>query len=178
MADDNESIEKLEQDTSFEVERELVHGTLTSLDVSPMKVHSLPKSSKLKRGKRKLRQINEAASKKVAAILNVKPDDLEESDEGKEQIEEFIQKASDLDYLVSLMKEKLEVSCRREKIQILGQYGRLQTYFKYLFAWSGRKEKWPTTSCKERFCEPWTKKTCAKATSFMQHKRAIIFVQG
>ncbi|XP_065063917.1 uncharacterized protein LOC135690326 [Rhopilema esculentum] len=84
-----------------------------------MKVHSLPKSSKLKRGKRKLRQINEAASKKVAAILNVEPDDLEESDEGKEQIEEFIQKASDLDFLVSLMKEKLEVSCRREKIQIL-----------------------------------------------------------
>eukprot|EP00795_Rhopilema_esculentum_P003936 gene3936-biopygen2010 len=66
-----------------------------------MKVHSLPKSSKLKRGKRKLRQINEAASKKVAAILNVEPDDLEESDEGKEQIEEFIQKASDSDFLIN-----------------------------------------------------------------------------
>ena len=52
-------------------------------------------------------------------MLNVEPADLEESDEAKEQIEEFIQKASDLDFLVSLMKEKLEVSCRREKIQIL-----------------------------------------------------------
>ena len=44
-------------------------------------------------------------------MLNVEPADLEESDEAKEQIEEFIQKASDLDFLVSLMKEKLEVSC-------------------------------------------------------------------
>ena len=55
MAEENKLIKKSEQDTSFEEERELLHETLTTLDVSQMKVHSLPKSSKLKRGKRKLR---------------------------------------------------------------------------------------------------------------------------
>ena len=60
-------------------------------------------------------------SKKLAAILNVKQSELASTDNSIEvdSEQDMNQKANDLDKLVVLIKEKLNVSNKREKIQIL-----------------------------------------------------------
>ena len=57
----------------------------------------------------------------MAAILNVQQSELESIDNSIEvdSEQDMNQKANDLDKLVELMKEKLKVSNKREKIQIL-----------------------------------------------------------
>ena len=57
----------------------------------------------------------------MATILNVQQSELESTDNSIEvDLEQDMnQKANDLDKLVELMKEKLKVSNKREKIQIL-----------------------------------------------------------
>ena len=60
-------------------------------------------------------------SKRLATILNVQQSELETTDNSTEvdSEQDMNQKANDLDKLVELMKEKLKVSNKREKIQIL-----------------------------------------------------------
>ena len=60
-------------------------------------------------------------SKKLATILNVQQSELASTDNSIEvdSEQDMNQKANDLDKLVVLMKEKLNVSNKREKIQIL-----------------------------------------------------------
>ena len=60
-------------------------------------------------------------SKSLATILNVEQSELESTDDSIEvdSEQDMNQKANDLDKLVELMKEKLKVSNKREKIQIL-----------------------------------------------------------
>ena len=70
---------------------------------------------KVTHGKRKLAQVNNEVS------LNVQQSDLESTDNLIEvdSEQDMNQKANDLDKLVEMMKEKLKVSNKREKIQIL-----------------------------------------------------------
>ena len=60
-------------------------------------------------------------SKKLATILNVQQSELASTDNSIEvdSEQDMNQKANDLDKLVVLIKEKLNVSNKREKIQIL-----------------------------------------------------------
>ena len=70
---------------------------------------------------RKPAQVNNEVSKSLATILNVEQSELESTDNSIEvdSEQDMNQKANDLDKLVELMKEKLKVSNKREKIQIL-----------------------------------------------------------
>ena len=76
---------------------------------------------KVSHGKRKLAQVNNEVSKRLAAILNVQQSDLESTDNSNEvdSEQDLNQKANDSDKHAELMKEKLKVSNKREKIQIL-----------------------------------------------------------
>ena len=75
-------------------------------------------SSKPAVGKRKLKQVEEAVSKKLATVLNVTESDFGTSD-NFELTNDIQTKADDLDYLVDCMKEKLKISNRREQLQVL-----------------------------------------------------------
>ena len=76
---------------------------------------------KVAHGKRKLAQVNNVVSKRLVTILNVQQSELESTGNLIEvdSEQDMNQKANDLDKLVELMKEKLKVSNKREKIQIL-----------------------------------------------------------
>ena len=68
-----------------------------------------------------MEKVNNELWKRLAAILNVQQSELESIDNSIEvdSEQDMNQKANDLDKLVELMKEKLKVSNKREKIQIL-----------------------------------------------------------
>ena len=120
-SDDVSLSEEVGPEVSFVSEREVLNTTLSELDMSPIKLHSIPQSSKVSHGKQKIRQANEALSKRVASYLDVDAEALDISNENPVNLsnKEINEKADDLDYLVDLMKEKLKVSNRRRKIQIL-----------------------------------------------------------
>ena len=122
-----ESDAELECDLSRELARESLDSSLVDMDVSPMKLHAVASHSKVSYGKRKLKQVQaklkeqEASlQKKVAEVIDVMPEDVDVKDKDQHQnIKVIQQKAEDLDVLVQLMKDKLNVSNRQRKIQIL-----------------------------------------------------------
>ena len=73
---------------------------------------------KVAHGRRKLAQVNNDVSKRLATILNLQQSELESTDNSIEVDSEkdMNQKANYLDKLAELMKEKLKVSNNREKI--------------------------------------------------------------
>ena len=100
--------------------RDVMNSTLNKLELTSIKVHAVPGHMKVGHGKRKLAQINNV-SKRLATILNVQQSELESTDNSIEvdSEQDMNQKANDLDKLFELIKEKLNVSNKREKIQIL-----------------------------------------------------------
>ena len=101
--------------------RDVMNSTLNQLELTPFKVHAIPGHMKVAHGKRKLAQVNNEVSKRLAAILNVQQSELESADNSTEidSKQDMNQRKNYLDKLVELMKEKLKVSNKREKIQIL-----------------------------------------------------------
>ena len=84
----------------------------------PLKIHAVASHSKSLRGKRKLKQVECAVSRKIAKLLSVDETSLSvkiRSSKNKERDE----KARDLDCLISRMKEKLAKASSRDKLQIL-----------------------------------------------------------
>ena len=115
---DSES-ENADYNQSFIVSnsRDTLNATLGELELSPFKVHSLPKCSKIIHGKRKLEQVHQVVQQKIASTLTVEPLVLSASNSGDQNVCKT--KANDLDYLVHCMKEKMKLSNRNEKLQIL-----------------------------------------------------------
>ena len=115
---DSES-ENADYNQSFIVSnsRDTSNATLGELELSPFKVHSLPKCSKIIHGKRKLEQVHQVVQQKIASTLTVEPLVLSASNSGDQNVCKT--KANDLDYLVHCMKEKMKLSNRNEKLQIL-----------------------------------------------------------
>ena len=115
---DSES-ENADYNQSFIVSnsRDTFNATLGELKLSPFKVHCLPKFSKIIHGKRKLEQVHQVVQQKIASTLTVEPLVLSASNSGDQNVCKT--KANDLDYLVHCMKEKMKLSNRNEKLQIL-----------------------------------------------------------
>ena len=101
--------------------RDVMNSTLNGLELTPFKVHAVPGHKKVAHGKRKLGQINNEVSKRLATILFVQQSELESTDNSikVDSEQDMNQETNDLDKFVELMKEKLKVSNEREKIQIL-----------------------------------------------------------
>ena len=68
-----------------------------------------------------MEKVNNEMSKRLATILNIQQSELESIDKSiqVDSEQDMNQKANNLHKLVELMKEKLKVSIKREKIQIL-----------------------------------------------------------
>ena len=100
--------------------RDVMNSTLNKLELTPFKVDAVPGHTKVAQGKWKLAHVNEM-SERLATILDVQQSKLESTENSIEvdSEQDMNQKANDLDKLVELMKEKLKVSNKREKIQIL-----------------------------------------------------------
>ena len=103
-------------DTSFE-----------EVDLSPIKLHSVPSHSKVTLGKHKLQQFHDklnkletTVQKRVAKVSGVLPENLEPSESSQpDNYNEIKEKADNLDRLVDLMKNKMQSSNRKQKILIL-----------------------------------------------------------
>ena len=68
----------------------------------------------------KIKDQETTLTKKVAKVIDVMPEDLTPSESGQpENYKEMKEKADNLDRLVDLMKNKIKISNRRQKIQIL-----------------------------------------------------------
>ena len=101
--------------------RDVLNSTLIDLDLSPLKLHAVPVHMKVGLGKRKLQQANSEMSKRVATMLNVEQKELSSSNDTShtDVSKEIYDKANDMDRLIQLMKEKMLISNKRQKIQIL-----------------------------------------------------------
>ena len=101
--------------------RDVMNSTLNELELTPFKVHAVPGHMKVAHGKRKLAQVNNEVSKRLATILNIQQSKLQRTDNSNEvdSKQDMNQKANDLDKLAELMKENLRYQIRQKKIQIL-----------------------------------------------------------
>ena len=95
-----------------------MNSTINELELTDFKVHAVPGNMKVPHGKRELAQVNNEVSKRLETILNVQLESTDKSTEVDLE-QDMNQKANDLDKIVELMKEKLKVSNKTEKIQIL-----------------------------------------------------------
>ena len=100
--------------------------SLESMDVSPLKLHSVATHSKISHGKRKFDQVKKKLEKEestikqqVAMVMSIPSDKLDDKESQPDNFKELTTKARDLDELLFLMKEKLQISNRDRKIQIL-----------------------------------------------------------
>ena len=80
----------------------IMNSTLNKLELTPFKVHAVPGQMEFAHGKRKLSQVNNEVSKKLATILNVQQSELESTDNSIEvdSEQDMNQKANDLGKLV------------------------------------------------------------------------------
>ena len=90
---------------------------LWRIRTSSFKVYSLPKCSKIIYGKRKLEQVHQVVQQKIASTLTVEPSVLSPSNSRDQNVCKT--KADNLDYFVDCMKEKMQLSNKNEKLQIL-----------------------------------------------------------
>ena len=125
--DDNDDTEDVSFQSFERLDgREKLNRSLDLLDVSPIKVHSIPAHSRPSYGKRKF---SEAASRldthgkeikeQIAKAICIPLSELSESQKYQNELEEQEEKAKDLDKLLELMKGKMKVSTKSEQIQIL-----------------------------------------------------------
>ena len=97
----------------------MANTSLEQLAVSPLKTHSLAKQRKISEAKSKLGRACSSIEERVAAAIDVESDQLKRKDP-RANIPISIQaKATDLDTLTYLMKEKLKTSDYKTKIQVL-----------------------------------------------------------
>ena len=60
--------------------RDVMNSSLNELELTPFKVHAAPGHMKVAHGKRKLAQVNNEVSKRLATILNVQQSEFESTD--------------------------------------------------------------------------------------------------
>ena len=116
----------VELDSTDSENRSSLNSTLIEMDISPLKMHGIPQHSQISHGKKKIVQVKKKIlhqeqniQNQVASFCDVSPEQINRSKEEKDRNELVEEKAKDLDTLVSLMKQKLQISSRNTKIQIL-----------------------------------------------------------
>ena len=66
-----------QEEHDLNLSRESLNSTLNELNISPVKLHSVAQHSKPTLGKRKLKQVEGAVSKKLATVLKFDESELE-----------------------------------------------------------------------------------------------------
>ncbi|MES9880157.1 MAG: hypothetical protein ABW185_04670 [Sedimenticola sp.] len=96
-------------------EEEMLNKSITELGVSPLKVTRVSEQNKLSYGKRKVSQIKSAVSAKVAHVLDVEAEQLSKPIPHTTGCSD----CDDMGILVTLLKEKMQVSSRQKQVQLL-----------------------------------------------------------
>ena len=98
--------------------KEKLNSSLTSMDISPIKMHAVSSHSRVAHGKKKLLQVQQTLKSEISTALNIDPENLNENVPPK--IYKYIHgKARDMDRLIEKIKEKMVISNRNQKIQLL-----------------------------------------------------------
>ena len=128
MNDDNREADSdnvVEFVLSSDNNRSSLNSTLIGMDISPFKIHVIPKHSRISHGRKKAEEVKNKLlleenimQNKIASLCNVSRKRINKLEEKSNQTM-LQEKAKDLDTIVDLMNEKLEVSPRKKKIQIL-----------------------------------------------------------
>jgi hypothetical protein len=124
--DEYDDAEAMEQEITLEADKKELNVSFEEINVSPVKLHAIGEHSKVTYGKRKVSQLqnklkekHSRIKEKIANVLNVAPEEIECSEQENAISDEINNKASDLDRIVELMKEKIQISPRKTKIQVL-----------------------------------------------------------
>ena len=116
-------ISEIESSVSQSEKRSNLNRSLETMDISPIKTHSMPKHRRVSYATSKLEKTVDRFKKSFAAAANIEEWHLPSIQERKnENISESIRvKANDLEKLTEKIKEKLQNSTlnNREKVQIL-----------------------------------------------------------
>ena len=119
--DQNESdVEQNESDNEYscETRRKKLNTSLDTMGISPVHLHGVAQNGRASTAKNKLDRAVEVLKTSLSDANVVSTDQLASS-ESVNVISETEQKASELDRLHNLMKEKLTTTTYSEKIQIL-----------------------------------------------------------
>ena len=123
---------EIERDLARDAARDVANTSLEQLAVSPLKTHSLSKQRKISEAKSKLGRACSSIEERVAAAIDVESDQLKRKDP-RVNIPISIQaKATDLDTLTYLIKEKLKTSDYKTKIQVLTLTPESRKFYQYL----------------------------------------------
>ena len=91
-------------------DKDTLNVTLNELELTPLKTHAISSISKVNHGKRKLVQLNESLSKRVASVLQTDQEILTRVETNSSMSKDIQNIVDDLDKLVNHMKEKLKIS--------------------------------------------------------------------
>ena len=101
----------------LEADKNELNFSFEEVNVGPVKVsYGKRKVSQLQH---KLKEKHSRIQKKIANVLNVAPEEIECSEQENAISEEMKKKARDLDRIVELMKDQIQISPRKTKIQVL-----------------------------------------------------------
>nr|XP_033813764.1 uncharacterized protein LOC117366495 [Geotrypetes seraphini] len=93
---------------------ENLNASFSPLGISPLKIQRIRKQNSLSYAKRKLSETHNAIADQIAVVGDLTPADMKAEPESGQ-----CKKCSDYDILLTELKQKLELSSNREKIQIL-----------------------------------------------------------
>ena len=114
----DEDVSEIEKSFAREQDRSQLKECFSAMCMSPIKSGSLPSSSKVSVGKRKLEAAVSSMKTKIARSLDIPPEKIEISKSTMDK--EVMEKADAFDYLMKLLADKTNsVETSRAKIQIL-----------------------------------------------------------
>ena len=103
-----------------------LNSSFMEVDVSPVKLHGISKHRRVHYGKRKLSELQSKLKQKqiqvhekMANALDVTPTDIESKQQNEIVQKKVLQNSDDLNKLLEMMKEKIQLSPRKIKIQVL-----------------------------------------------------------
>ncbi|XP_073516849.1 uncharacterized protein [Phyllobates terribilis] len=97
----------------MECSPEILNSSLTSIGVSPLKYPRVSQRDSLGYARRKISQVQNAFPSKIASIGGLEPKDIEQTKTAQCKM------CLDYNHLLADLKQKLQVSSRAEKVQIL-----------------------------------------------------------
>ena len=96
-----------------------LNSSLTIMNISPLKMHAVNSHSRVALGKKKLLHVQKTVKLGIARTLNIDPEELSQEDSINKLSKEVKGKATDMDILIRKIKEKILISNRNQKIQLL-----------------------------------------------------------
>ena len=113
----NSEIDEIELSFQSSISKEQLNSTLSEIGVCPLKIHAISSHSIVSYGKKKLKQAQNALEQKyshiqtkIAESFQVSKNSLENNNKEESVSAITQQKVDDFDYLMNLIKEKMDMA--------------------------------------------------------------------